>query len=69
MGKEKSIIKKLKLPDIKSLIFGTPKAEAPVLGSRFSNGTQALVPVVDIQQGIITGRTNPVHSGVSTHCK
>ena len=53
MGKEKSVIKKRKLPDIKSLIFGTPKAESPILGSRFPNGTQALVPVVDIQQGVL----------------
>ncbi len=53
MGKEKSIIKKFKMSDVKSLIFGTPKAEPPVLGSRFPNGTQALVPVVDIQQGVI----------------
>ena len=53
MGKEKSVTKKIKMPDIKSLIFGAPKTEAPVLGSRFPNGTQALVPVVDIQQGVI----------------
>ncbi len=53
MGKEKSVTKKFKMPDIKSLIFGAPKTEAPVLGSRFPNGTQALVPVVDIQQGVI----------------
>lgn len=53
MGKEKSVTKKFKMPDIKSLIFGAPKAEPVVLGSRFPNGTQALVPVVDIQQGVI----------------
>ena len=53
MGKDKTVKKKIKMPDIKSLIFGAPKTEAPVLGSRFPNGTQALVPVVDIQQGVI----------------
>lgn len=53
MGKDKSVTKKIKMPDIKSLIFGAPKTETTVVGSRFPNGTQALVPVVDIQQGVI----------------
>ena len=53
MGKDKTVKKKLKMPDIKSLIFGAPKTDPVVLGSRFPNGTQALVPVVDIQQGVI----------------
>ena len=52
MGKKKSV-KNQKLPDIKSLIFCRPKIGTPVPGSRFPNGTQALVPVVDIQQGVI----------------
>ena len=53
MGKDKTVKKKLKMPDIKSLICGAPKTDPVVLGSRFPNGTQALVPVVDIQQGVI----------------
>jgi len=53
MGKDKTVKKKIKMPDIKSLIFGAPKTDPVVLGSRFPNGTQALVPVVDVQQGVI----------------
>lgn len=53
MGKEKSITKKFKVPDVKALIFGTKSVETTVEGSQFPNGTQALVPVVDIRQGII----------------
>ena len=52
MGKEKSV-KKRKLPDIKSLIFGSGYKEATVPGSRFPNGTQGLVPVVDIRNGVV----------------
>lgn len=51
MDKNKSV-KKRKLPDMKSLIFGTNK-ETTVPGSRFPNGTQALVPVVDIRNGVV----------------
>lgn len=51
MDKEKSVMKR-KLPDIKSLLFGTNK-ETTVIGSRFPNGTQSLVPVVDIRNGVI----------------
>lgn len=51
MGKDKSV-KKRKLPDIKSLIFGLNK-ETTIPGSRFPNGTQSLVPVVDIRNGVI----------------
>ena len=51
MGKDKSV-KKRKLPDIKSLIFGSNK-ETTIPGSRFPNGTQSLVPVVDIRNGVI----------------
>ena len=53
MGKEKSVKSKFKMPDIKSLIFGTRNIDTIIPGSRFPNGTQALVPVVDIQQGVI----------------
>ena len=52
MGKEKSV-KKRKLPDIKSLIFGSGYKETAVPGSRFPNGTQGLVPVVDIRNGVV----------------
>ena len=52
MGKEKSV-KKRKLPDIKSLIFGSSNKETTVPGSRFPNGTQGLVPVVDIRNGVV----------------
>lgn len=51
MDKEKSV-KKRRLPDIKSLIFGGGQ-ETAVMGSRFPNGTQSLVPVVDILQGVV----------------
>ena len=51
MDKEKSV-KKRRLPDIKSLIFGSSQ-ETAVMGSRFPNGTQSLVPVVDILQGVV----------------
>lgn len=51
MDKEKSV-KKRRLPDIKSLIFGSGQ-ETAVMGSRFPNGTQSLVPVVDILQGVV----------------
>ena len=47
MGKQKSV-KKRKLPDIKSLIFGSSNKEITIPGSQFPNGTQGLVPVVDI---------------------
>lgn len=52
MGKQKSV-KKRKLPDIKSLIFGNGHKENTVIGSRFPNGTQSLVPVVDIRSGVV----------------
>ena len=52
MGKQKSV-KKRKLPDIKSLIFGNGHKENTVIGSRFPNGTQSLVLVVDIRSGVI----------------
>lgn len=51
MDKNKSV-KKRKLPDIKSLIFGTNK-ETAVPGSRFPNGTQSLVPILDIRNGVV----------------
>lgn len=52
MGKQESV-KKRKLPDIKSLIFGSSNKEITIPGSRFPNGTQGLVPVVDIQRGVV----------------
>jgi hypothetical protein len=52
MGKQKSV-KKRKLPDIKSLIFGSSYKDTTIPGSRFPNGTQGLVPVVDIQSGVV----------------
>ena len=52
MGKQKSV-KKRKLPDIKSLIFGSSNKEITIPGSRFPNGTQGLVPVVDIRSGVV----------------
>lgn len=45
-------VKKRKIRNIKSLLFGN-KRSVTVPGSRFSNGTQSLVPVVDIQRGVI----------------
>ena len=38
--------------DLKSLLLGSPR-ETTVPGSRFPNGTQSLVPVVDIRQGVL----------------
>ena len=38
--------------DLKSLILGAPR-ETIVPGSRFPNGTQSLIPVVDIQKGVV----------------
>ena len=52
MGKQKSV-KKRKLPNIKSLIFGSSNKEITIPGSRFPNGTQGLVPVVDIRNGVV----------------
>lgn len=51
MDKQKSV-KKRKIRNIKSLLFGN-KRNVTVPGSRFPNGTQSLVPVVDIQRGVI----------------
>ena len=51
MDKQKSV-KKRKFTDIKSFIFGK-KRNTTIPGSRFPNGTQSLVPVVDIQRGVI----------------
>ena len=53
MGKEKSTRKKMKKPDIKKLLFGSRTKETVIPGSRFPNGTQSLVSVVDIRQGVI----------------
>ena len=50
MGKYKE--KNGKKPDLKSLILGKPK-ETTIPGSRFPNGTQSLVPVVDIRKGVL----------------
>ena len=47
--KPKEIQKRL---DLKSLLLGTSK-ETTVPGNRFPNGTQSLVPVVDIRQGVL----------------
>ena len=44
--------RKTKRLDLKSLLLGTSK-ETTVPGSRFPNGTQSLVPVVDIRQGVL----------------
>lgn len=52
MDKQK-VKKKLKLPDMKTLILGGAKQPETVYGSRFPNGTQSVVPVVDIRQGVI----------------
>lgn len=38
--------------DLKRMLMGAPR-ETIVPGSRFPNGTQSLVPVVDIQKGVI----------------
>ena len=43
---------KQKRLDLKSLLLGTSK-ETTVPRSRFPNGTQSLVPVVDIRQGVL----------------
>ena len=47
---EKQTMKGRKPFDLKHLIFGSPKQAAAIPGSRFPNGTQSLVPVVDIRQ-------------------
>ena len=53
MGKQKVKKEKTRKIDLKTLILGKPK-QAPIIpGSRFPNGTQSLVPVVDIQQGVV----------------
>ena len=55
MDKRKQKKHKEKCPlkiDLKSLILGRPR-ETTVPGNRFPNGTQSLVPVVDIQKGVI----------------
>lgn len=51
MAKEK-LKQNSRKPDIKRLIFGE-KQQKHVPGSRFENGTQSLVPVVDIRDGVI----------------
>lgn len=51
MVKDKTVKKKKRF-DLKSLIFGGEK-ETTVPGSRFPNGTQAMVPVVDIRNGVV----------------
>lgn len=51
MVKDNTVKKKKRL-DLKSLIFGGEK-ETAVPGSRFPNGTQATVPVVDIRNGVV----------------
>lgn len=51
MAKDKTVKKKKRF-DLKSLIFGGEK-ETTVPGSRFPNGTQAMVPVVDIRNGVV----------------
>lgn len=51
MVKDNTVKKKKRL-DLKSLIFGGEK-ETAVPGSRFPNGTQATVPVVDIRNGAV----------------
>lgn len=38
--------------NLKTLLLGKPK-ETVIPGSRFPNGTQSLVPVADIQQGVV----------------
>lgn len=50
---EKQTMKGRKPFDLKQLIFGSPKQAAAIPGSRFPNGTQSLVPVVDIRQGVV----------------
>lgn len=52
MGKNKTVKAKKKLPSIKTLLFGGDK-QTTVPGSRFPNGTQSIVPVVDIRDGVI----------------
>lgn len=49
MPKEK---KRLRKWELKRLIMGTPREVTPVV-SRFPDGTQSLVPVADIRQGVI----------------
>lgn len=55
MGKHKEKKRKekhsMKL-DLKRIIFGSPR-DTFIPGSRFPNGTQSLVPVVDIQKGVV----------------
>ncbi len=51
MAKDKTVKKKPRF-DLKALIFGGEK-ETTVPGSRFPNGTQSLVPVVDIRNGVV----------------
>ena len=38
--------------NLKTLLLGSPRG-ITILGSRFPNGTQKLVPVVDIQKGVL----------------
>lgn len=39
-------------PNLKRLLFGSPR-ETCIPGSRFPNGTQSMVPIVDIQKGVV----------------
>lgn len=55
MDKRKEKVQKRKVKnklDLKTLLLGKPK-ETVIPGSRFPNGTQSLVPVADIQQGVV----------------
>lgn len=49
---DKDTKRKMKLPDIKELLFGK-KDGTVVTGRRFPNGTQSLVPFVDIRNGVL----------------
>ena len=51
MGKRKEKTRPLKL-NLKQILLGSSK-EKIVPGSRFPNGTQSMVPVVDIQKGVV----------------
>lgn len=51
-GNKKSKEKRPAKLDLKRMLLGAPR-ETVVPGSRFPNGTQSLVPVVDIQKGVV----------------
>ena len=56
--KEKARLKK---PDLKSLILGTPAKTNTVNGGAYPEGTQGFVPVADIRSGVVLTKDGRFH--------